>query len=99
MALYRIAQEALNNVAKHAEGALAALTLRWSDDAVDLAIEDGGAGFDAAAVAAGRLGLVGMRERAAAIGASLEVDSSPGRGTRVAVSWRQAAGVPTDALT
>jgi signal transduction histidine kinase len=94
VALYRITQEALNNVAKHAVGAGASgahVTLRWREEGVELEVVDDGKGFDAAAVGAGRLGLVGMRERAAAVGANLRVESGEGRGTRVAVRW-EAAG-------
>ena len=87
VALYRITQEALNNVAKHAGCAGARVTLRWREDGVELEVADDGKGFDATAVEAGRLGLVGMRERAAAVGADLRVESGDGRGTRVAVSW------------
>jgi signal transduction histidine kinase len=87
VALYRIAQEALNNVAKHAQATRVTLTLRLSDEQVDLTVVDDGRGFDPDAAAAGHLGLEIMRERAAAIGAVLRVASRPGDGTRLTVVW------------
>lgn len=84
--LFRIAQEALSNVAKHARTRNARVTLSASGGRVTLVIADEGAGFDP-----GRQpnqaswGLTTMRERAEAVGASLSVDSAPGKGTRVTV--------------
>ncbi|HMQ30803.1 MAG TPA: GAF domain-containing sensor histidine kinase, partial [Chloroflexaceae bacterium] len=98
LTLYRIAQEALNNVAKHAcasrvvvglavappvEGAVA-----WAGTVV-LTVADDGRGFDPDAAPAGGIGLASLRERAAEIGAELEIVSRPGGGTRVRVAWRQ----------
>jgi PAS domain S-box-containing protein len=86
-ALYRIAQEALTNVAKHARAGHVDVILERRGDHVLLIIEDDGVGFDsAAAQASGHgLGLVGMKERAGLVGASLEIESSPGSGTTVFV--------------
>ena len=84
--LYRIAQEALNNVVKHARATQAVVTLRLGDT-VRLTVADDGAGFDPNAVAADHLGLRIMRERAEAIGARLSVYSEPGEGTQVSVVW------------
>jgi PAS domain S-box-containing protein len=84
--LYRVAQEALNNVVKHAHASQAVVTLRLGD-AVRLSIADDGAGFDPGAVTADHLGLRIMRERAEAIGARLSVYSEPGEGTQVSVVW------------
>jgi signal transduction histidine kinase len=84
--LYRVAQEALNNVVKHAHASQAVVTLRLGDT-VRLAIADDGAGFDPGAVTADHLGLRIMRERADAIGALLNVYSEPGEGTQVSVVW------------
>jgi PAS domain S-box-containing protein len=91
-ALYRIAQEALTNVAKHARAEHVDVILERRADTVLLIIEDDGVGFDpAAAGGAGQgFGLVGMQERAGLVGAMLEVESSAGKGTTVLV--RMAAG-------
>jgi signal transduction histidine kinase len=83
--LYRIAQEALNNVAKHAAAQHVEILLERRPDAVLLVVEDDGVGFEPEGVHAGGFGLVGMRERASLVGASLEVESAPGRGTTVLV--------------
>ena len=89
-ALYRIAQEALRNAGKHAPRApmrlvLSASTAR-SPGELYLSIEDAGPGFDPRRMrAGGGLGLLSMQERAHAIGGSLELDSSPGEGTRIEV--------------
>jgi PAS domain S-box-containing protein len=84
--LYRIAQEALNNVVKHAKASQAVVTLRQGET-VRLTVADNGAGFDPGAVTADHLGLKIMRERAEAIGARLSIYSEPGDGTQVSVVW------------
>ncbi|HEY9076146.1 MAG TPA: PAS domain S-box protein [Anaerolineaceae bacterium] len=86
--LYRLAQEALNNVVKHAKASQAVVTLRCSDDSVRLTIADNGVGFDPSTVTADHLGLKIMRERAEAIGAKLSIYSEPGEGTQVSITWR-----------
>ena len=85
---YRVAQEALNNAAKHARAGHAELRLRSSDDSLELRVADDGRGFDPAAIPAGHLGVGIMRERATSIGAELEVNSQPDAGTRVTLNWR-----------
>lgn len=88
LALFRIAQEALANVAKHAPAAsTVAITLACSPQRVMLTVADDGSGFDPGAAARGATswGLAIMRERAAAVGAALRIDSVPGHGTHVAV--------------
>jgi signal transduction histidine kinase len=92
VALYRIAQEALNNVAKHAEATQAQMTLcdlqpEDGGATLELVVRDDGTGFDPSSVGAGRLGLGIMAERAAEIGARLHVESAPGEGTTVRASW------------
>jgi signal transduction histidine kinase len=83
--LFRIAQEALNNIVKHAGVTQAAIHLHL-DGQPWLEIEDQGIGFDPQqAKGGGRVGLVSMQERAAEIGWSLREDSSPGNGTRIRV--------------
>jgi PAS domain S-box-containing protein len=83
--LYRVAQEALNNIYKHAEARNAAVLLERRDDHVVLVIEDDGKGFDpGAAVKDERgMGLLNMRERAEQVGGALEIESEPGAGTTV----------------
>ena len=85
--MYRIVQEALNNVLKHARAVHVDIALERDADHVSLIIEDDGVGFDPsnAAISAGGVGLVGMRERAALIGADLQIESTVGRGTTVFV--------------
>jgi signal transduction histidine kinase len=82
-ALLRVAQEALHNALRHAAPGLVAVSLTRRGIAAVLRVADDGAGFDPAAVrAAGRhLGLVSMRDRAAAVGGTLTVESAPGKGT------------------
>ena len=86
--LYRIAQEALNNVLKHASASNVEVMLEYGEGDVVLVVEDNGVGFDAAARSKpnkqGRgLGLIGMRERAALLGGTLEIESAKGKGTTV----------------
>jgi signal transduction histidine kinase len=81
--LYRIAEEALTNVERHASAQHVTLRLACGADRVDLVIQDDGLGFDPAAVDLDRYGLTGMNERAAMIDATLEVNSRPGGGTEV----------------
>jgi GAF domain-containing protein len=93
LALYRLAQEALNNVVKHAKARQATVTLRYtSDGGVYLRLEDDGCGFDPSVIPAGHLGVGIMRERADAIGARFELTSRPGVGTMVEVAWFDGEG-------
>jgi PAS domain S-box-containing protein len=85
IALYRIAQEALNNITKHARATQARLSLHCEPALVRLRIDDDGIGFDPDIAQTHQLGLQIMRERAQAIGAELEVESRPGHGTRIEV--------------
>jgi PAS domain S-box-containing protein len=87
IALYRIAQEALNNVAKHASAAEASVDLHCQPGRVALSIQDDGRGFDAADALPDQLGLGIMRERAERIGATLAIQSQPDHGTHVTVDW------------
>lgn len=84
-ALLRAAEEALANVARHARATRVTLTLSWLDDAVSLDVDDDGVGFAhvPAPGEAGGFGLTGLRERLAAVGGHLEVESAPGEGTTV----------------
>jgi two-component system, NarL family, sensor histidine kinase DevS len=83
-ALYRIAQEALTNIAKHAGASSVSIVTRRDKGRIALIIEDNGTGFDAA-VPAGGLGLVSMRERAELLGGSLRVESGPDHGTTLVI--------------
>ncbi len=91
-ALYRIAQEALNNVAKHSRARHVEVILERRSDCVLLILEDDGVGFEQAhSGAAGHgFGLVGMQERAALVGASLQIESTPGEGTTILVRMASA---------
>ena len=88
IALYRVTQEALNNIAKHAAASRVTISGRCDPERVELRIVDDGRGFEPSGVAPGSLGLGIMRERAASIGARLHVDSQPGAGTAVRVEWQ-----------
>jgi two-component system, NarL family, sensor histidine kinase UhpB len=87
--LYRIAQEALTNIAKHAQAKNVDVILERRSDSVLLIVEDDGVGFEPPAANGGRLtqgfGLLGMQERAALVGASLQIESAAGKGTTVFV--------------
>jgi signal transduction histidine kinase len=89
IALYRIAQEALNNVAKHSGATHAAVDLCFDQQNIRMQIRDDGCGFDPAENAAHHLGLKIMTERAQAIGADLLVQTDLGRGTIIAVLWKE----------
>jgi signal transduction histidine kinase len=86
-ALYRIAQEALNNVVKHARASAVRLALAIDDGRVQLSVEDNGVGFDPGGDFAGHLGLRSMAERARNSGGDLRITSEPGKGARVAVTF------------
>ena len=88
IALYRITQEALNNVVKHAEASQAMISLNCHAAGVEMMIRDDGRGFDIRTVSPDRLGLGIMRERAEAIGADLQVESQLNHGTQIKVVWR-----------
>jgi two-component system sensor histidine kinase UhpB len=91
--LYRFAQEALNNIAKHARASRVDIVLEQTADAVSLIVEDNGLGFDPSALGttSAGFGLIGMRERAALAGAELQIESAPGAGTTIMLRVRAAA--------
>jgi two-component system, NarL family, sensor histidine kinase DevS len=81
-AVYRLVQEALNNVSKHSMAGRADLSVRATSESIEVEVVDNGVGFEPSLVREG-FGLVGMRERAALLGGTLEVISNSGSGTRV----------------
>ncbi len=85
--LYRIAQESLNNVVRHSRATAVAVSLRCAGERLALTVADNGRGFDAGQEAADSLGLTFMAERAAGIGATLEIISRAGEGTTIRVLW------------
>lgn len=84
--LYRIAQEALTNVARHADAKHVSVRWTTTPEGVELTIEDDGRGFDTEALSKGRFGLVGLNERARLLGGTLEVCSVPGEGTSLTIT-------------
>jgi two-component system NarL family sensor kinase len=91
-ALYRIAQEALTNVARHAGARRVTIRLVATPGQVRFVVQDDGRGFDVSRIPGDRHGLVGMRERVELLGGELEVTSGPGKGTLVE------AAVPLEGL-
>ncbi len=98
LALYRIAQEALGNAAKHAAPTRVDVRLHRIGGDVVLTVADDGHGCEPGRAADGGLGLVNMRERARQLGGTFELDSRPGRGTtvRVAVPFRMREANPPE---
>jgi signal transduction histidine kinase len=93
--LFRLIQEAILNCRKHADATAMTISLERKEfEGVKLEITDNGKGFAACRPQMGHYGLSMMRERAAACGGTMEIDSAPGAGTRIAVRFRHAAGAP-----
>ncbi len=88
LVFYRIAQEGLNNVTKHADASQVWLRFACDADAATLTITDDGLGFDPEAVPPGHLGLAIMQERAESIGGKLTLVSQTGEGTTLRLDWR-----------
>ncbi|MEI8104456.1 MAG: GAF domain-containing sensor histidine kinase [Actinomycetes bacterium] len=84
-ALYRIVQEALTNVVKHARASSVSIVVMRGNGVARLVIEDDGIGFRREDVRPGALGLVGMRERVALLGGTFEIESAPGAGTTLVI--------------
>jgi two-component system NarL family sensor kinase len=83
--LYRVAQEALTNVSRHAQAWRVRLRLTVTPDQAQLLVEDDGRGFDPSQTPEDRYGLIGLNERVKLLGGTLKLESSPGAGTRVEV--------------
>jgi PAS domain S-box-containing protein len=94
--IFRVIQEALTNVSRHAETTSASVTLRMQNGCVNFSVRDGGKGFDAAEVAKqNSTGISGMRERLSLVGGKFEISSSPDEGTTISAS----IPVPLEART
>jgi len=94
VAVYRICQEGLSNIAKHARANHVRLDLRLAPERLELQINDDGCGFVTSGLTpSGHYGLSMMRERAAAVGAMLTVTSKPGRGTQILLRWDKQEGL------
>ncbi len=93
---YRVAQEALNNVQKHAQADEVTLRCHLDESQAKLVIEDNGVGFDPGAVGGGHLGLGIMAERAASVGAKFDLSTTPQGGTTLTLSWtaERLSGIP-----
>ncbi|MEK7861825.1 MAG: sensor histidine kinase, partial [Chloroflexota bacterium] len=87
VALFRIAQEAVNNIARHADAERATIRLDFSEDAVRIAVSDDGRGFDVdRTLASGHsIGLIGLQERTRLLNGRMDICSGAGRGTRITV--------------
>ena len=88
IAFYRVAQEALNNIAKHSGARQVALHLECQPGHLHLRIQDDGLGFDTGSIPPGHMGVAIMRERASSSGASLMVNSQPDQGTTVILDFK-----------
>jgi len=86
---YRVAQEALNNIGKHAKATNVSVLLRRTEGNVYLVIRDDGCGFDPAEISPENFGLGIMHERAEAVGARLQIQSQAGTGTSVELTWKE----------
>jgi PAS domain S-box-containing protein len=98
VAFYRVCQEALSNVAKHAKANRVEINLKQEGDVVELRIHDDGIGFDLDQTSSGHYGLGMMRERAEAVGAQLSVTSQPDHGTELTICWTKPSPDPTGVL-
>jgi PAS domain S-box-containing protein len=95
LCLFRVAQEALQNVARHAGPCTVWVSLSGVEEGLQLVVQDDGVGFDrAAGDRSSSLGLASMRERVSLLGGDLDVDSAPGRGTTV-LAWVPLGGAPS----
>ena len=96
VAIYRVVQEALNNIQKYASARQVEVAVAAGDDELSLLIRDDGEGFDAAEVLLGSdqqrgMGLVSMKERVEVTGGTFQLESSPGKGTAIAATWPRLA--------
>ena len=99
LGMFRIVQEALWNVERHAGATRVAVTITFTEHKTRLDVVDNGVGFSMPSVsggftASGQMGLISMQERAELLGGKLEIQSSPGKGTRITVSVPVADVIP-----
>ena len=87
-AAYRIAQEALHNIVKHAQATRVDIRLTTEDGALTLVVQDNGVGFDSGGAFPGHIGLRSMRERTAKSNGTIEITSAPGAGTCITARLR-----------
>jgi nitrate/nitrite-specific signal transduction histidine kinase len=87
LVFYRVAQEALNNIAKHSGARQVTLHLDCQPGRLSLCIKDDGLGFDPNTISSDHMGIAIMRERASSIGANLKIDSQTGQGTTIELNW------------
>lgn len=92
LVVYRLVQEALTNIARHAQARQVWLTLGRHDGRIEVVVRDDGVGFDPASALAASYGLLGMRHRVEAEGGELTVSSAPGQGTRIEGRFPAAGG-------
>jgi signal transduction histidine kinase len=97
-ALFRVAQEALANVARHSNATLVQMILTTTDDTATLSVADNGQGFDTTRYGHMGLGLLSMQERMKALGGDVQVESAPGKGTRI-VAYCKRLGIGTSDAT
>ena len=90
--LYRIVQESLTNIVKHAAAGHVSITLVRKGASAVVVVEDDGSGFDPEEIRAGALGIAGMQERVALVGGRLTLESSPGAGTTLVAEVPAAEG-------
>jgi nitrate/nitrite-specific signal transduction histidine kinase len=88
LVFYRVAQEALNNIAKHSGARQVEVHMECQPNQMRLLIKDDGLGFDPASITPEHLGMAIMRERANSIGANLKIDTQVGQGTSVELDWK-----------
>jgi signal transduction histidine kinase len=84
--LYRMAQEALTNIARHANATRVRLRIATTPHRIRLTVEDNGQGFEMSGASGEHYGLVGLNERARLLGGTLRLESSPGAGTRLTLT-------------
>jgi PAS domain S-box-containing protein len=100
LGFFRIAQEAISNARKHSNASKVTVSLKYAEEQIRMIISDHGAGFDVQKAKMqtslkGSLGLTSMQERAKLIGANLEIESNPGKGTRVTVQVKLRSQLPS----